>query len=232
MTAWLSTLLAFALTVSAVTLCALVLTPMLRNRVSARSLYLAWLAVLVCALIPIRPFSPRPAVTLSPAPVARAVEVPVFSPQQPDTPAAPASQLTAADFVPVYTGSTVSAPIAVQPARTLQWGAVLCMVYLAGTALMLLGSLAHHARYLRMLRRWRRPVSDRRILALYDALRDEMGIRRAIPIYLCQAADSPMITGIFRPCILLPENHLKKVRLRLLQTHHRSVHHKFRLLFH
>ena len=38
MTAWLSTLLAFALTVSAVTLCALVLTPMLRNRVSARSL--------------------------------------------------------------------------------------------------------------------------------------------------------------------------------------------------
>ena len=68
MTAWLSTLLAFALTVSAVTLCALVLTPMLRNRVSARSLYLAWLAVLVCALIPIRPFSPRPAVTLSPAP--------------------------------------------------------------------------------------------------------------------------------------------------------------------
>ena len=61
MTAWLSTLLAFALTVSAVTLCALVLTPMLRNRVSARSLYLAWLAVLVCALIPIRPFSPRPA---------------------------------------------------------------------------------------------------------------------------------------------------------------------------
>ena len=73
MTAWLSTLLAFALTVSAVTLCALVLTPMLRNRISARSLYLAWLAVLVCALIPIRPFSPRPAVTLSPAPVARAV---------------------------------------------------------------------------------------------------------------------------------------------------------------
>lgn len=54
MTAWLSTLLAFALTISAVTLCALVLTPMLRNRVSARSLYLAWLAVLVCALIPIR----------------------------------------------------------------------------------------------------------------------------------------------------------------------------------
>ena len=51
MTAWLSTLLAFALTVSAVTLCALVLTPMLRNRVSARSLYLAWLAVLVCALM-------------------------------------------------------------------------------------------------------------------------------------------------------------------------------------
>ena len=48
MTACLSTLLAFALTVSAVTLCALVLTPMLRNRVSARSLYLAWLAVLVC----------------------------------------------------------------------------------------------------------------------------------------------------------------------------------------
>ena len=219
MTAWLSTLLAFALTVSAVTLCALVLTPMLRNRVSARSLYLAWLAVLVCALIPIRPFSPRPAVTLSPAPVARAVEVPVFAPRQTDTPAAPVSQPAAADFVPIYTGSTVSASITVQPARTLHWGTVLCMVYLAGAALMLLGSLTHHARYLRMLRRWRKPVSDRRILALYDALRDEMGIRRAIPIYLCQAADSPMITGIFCPCILLPENHLNLSELRLVLRH-------------
>lgn len=219
MTAWLSTLLAFALTVSAVTLCALVLTPMLRNRVSARSLYLAWLAVLVCALIPIRPFSPRPAVTLSPAPVARAVEVPVFAPRQTDTPVTPVSQPAAADFVPVYTGSTVSASSAVQPARTLQWSTVLCMVYLTGAALMLLGSLAHHARYLRMLRRWRKPVSDRRILALYDALRDEMGIRRAIPIYLCQAVDSPMIAGIFRPCILLPENHLNLSELRLVLRH-------------
>lgn len=219
MTAWLSTLLAFALTVSAVTLCALVLTPMLRNRVSARSLYLAWLAVLVCALIPIRPFSPRPAVTLSPAPVARAVEVPVFAPRQTDTPVTPVSQPAAADFVPVYTGSTVSASSAVQPARTLQWSTVLCMVYLTGAALMLLGSLAHHARYLRMLRRWRKPISDRRILALYDALRDEMGVRRAIPIYLCQAVDSPMIAGIFRPCILLPENHLNLSELRLVLRH-------------
>lgn len=219
MTAWLSTLLAFALTVSAVTLCALVLTPMLRNRISARSLYLAWLAVLVCALIPIRPFSPRPAVTLSPAPVARAVEVPVFAPRQTDTPVAPVSQPAAAGFVPVYTGSTVSASSAVQPARTLQWSTVLCMVYLTGAALMLLGSLAHHARYLRMLRRWRKPISDRRILALYDALRDEMGIRRTIPIYLCQAVDSPMIAGIFRPCILLPENHLNLSELRLVLRH-------------
>lgn len=219
MTAWLSALLAFALTVSGVVACALALTPMLRSRISARSLYLAWLAVLLCALIPVRPFSPRPTVTLSPAPVARAAAEPVFAVRQPEISVPSVTQTIAAASTPANRIIASSASETMQPARSLQWGTVLCLLYLTGAALMLLSNLWRHMRYLRMLRRWRTPVSDRRMLALYDALRGEMGVRRAIPIYICQAADSPMITGVFRPCILLPDNRLSLSELRLVLRH-------------
>lgn len=227
MTLWLSTLLAFAATVSVVIICALLLTCMLRQRISARSLYLAWLAVLLCALIPFRPSAARPAVTLNAPAVLQAADAPVFARQTGQAARTPSIQTFSTQTQPSAGNQPEAAPSAAQAAGSpaasaaspLQWGTLLLLLYLAG-ALTLLGlHCIRHVRYMHLLRRWRQPVQDRRVLVLYDQLRQDMGVHRRIPLYICRAAGSPMIVGLVRPCILLPDDRLNLSELKLVLRH-------------
>lgn len=234
MTAWLSAGLSFAATVSVVIACALLLTCALRQRISARSLYLAWLVVLLCALIPFRLNTARPAVTLSTPVVLQAADTPVFSQQSVQDTGTPAMQTlftqTQDNLIVNHSDADDQPDAAIRTEQTadnaasytapqLQWGTVIVTLYAIG-ALSLLGvHCIRHMRYMRLLRRWRQPVADRRVLALYDEVRQDMGIRRSIPLFICRAAGSPMIVGIVHPCILLPDDRLSLSELQLVLRH-------------
>lgn len=227
MTNALQMLLSFALTASSVTLSALLLTYCLRSRISARSLYLTWCIVLLCALFPLRPVSAHPTLTLSAAPLERAAVTPVFSVSQPaptQTPlAAPeksvsVSALSAA--APSAAQSLSSAPLIAdnrQPSVSI--GSALLAVYLTGAAITLALQLLRHARYMHLIRRWRMPAQERRLLSVYEDVCSEMGLRRRPQLMLCRIVDSPLLTGLMHPVILLPDSTLNLQELRLILRH-------------
>lgn len=228
MTFALQTLMTFALTVSAVTALALLLTRLLRSRISACSLYAAWCVVLLCALIPLRPSFARPVVTLSAAPVAQAAETPVFRREVNAVPAAPA-QDQSSNTLPMgtYVAPAVSvsavwnhAPSHTSAARpALNIGTLALLTYALGAFITLALTLHRHIRYTRMVRRWRHPVVDRRVLAVYDMVCEDMNIRRRPALEMCSMVDSPLLLGLFRPVILLPDDTLSIRELRLILCH-------------
>ena len=74
-----------------------------------------------------------------------------------------------------------------------------------GAAGVLLWNVGCHLRFCRWLRRWGREAEETPLLARYRALGDQMGLRRLPRLVLCPSLPAPMLAGLLRPVILLPE---------------------------
>ena len=79
-------------------------------------------------------------------------------------------------------------------------------LWLLGAAAVLIWNLLSHLRFCRYLNRWAAPVRDADILALYNALGDQLGLDRRPRLLSCPGLAVPMLAGLFRPALLLPEN--------------------------
>lgn len=79
------------------------------------------------------------------------------------------------------------------------------------------------------------PVSDQRILAQYAEIHRRLGVQKIMPLYECAVIDSPMLIGLFHPCIYLPSGFLKEMVGKendiILILHHELVHFKRRDLW-
>jgi len=82
-------------------------------------------------------------------------------------------------------------------------GLILFGIWLAGIFAMLLSVIKSKAR-LNTLKKSALPLQNRDTLTLYDNCLNEMKIKRNIPIYSTAFLKSPIIVGLFRPCIYLP----------------------------
>ena len=72
--------------------------------------------------------------------------------------------------------------------------------------MVLIWNLLSHLRFCRYLNRWAAPVRDADILALYNALGNQLGLDRRPRLLSCPGLAVPMLAGLFRPALLLPEN--------------------------
>ncbi len=79
------------------------------------------------------------------------------------------------------------------------------------------------------------PVSNQRILAQYAEIHRRLGVQKIMPLYECAVIDSPMLIGLFHPCIYLPSGFLKEMVGKendiILILHHELVHFKRRDLW-
>ena len=82
---------------------------------------------------------------------------------------------------------------------------LLLILWLLGAAGVLLWNVGCHLRFCRWLRRWGREAEETPLLARYRALGDQMGLRRLPRLVLCPSLPAPMLAGLLRPVILLPE---------------------------
>lgn len=118
---------------------------------------------------------------------------------------------------PRPTGSTVSPAPAAAPAPTavarpsahpspgMTLFQLLALLWGAGAVGVLGWNLWRHGRFCRWARRWRKPVDDPALLETYRAIGAEMGLGRLPPLYLCTGLPAPMLVGLFRPILLLPD---------------------------
>lgn len=83
-------------------------------------------------------------------------------------------------------------------------------------------------------RRWSTPVTDRDILNCYHRIRCGMGIYDTIPLERCPLIQSPMLTGVMHPRILIPECALTTRQLEMIfrheLVHYRSRHQWYKLM--
>lgn len=217
---WLQMLLGCTLSMGAVTCLMVVLAPVISQRYSQRTVYALLTIVLLGFLIPWRPALPHPAVQISMPASEPARAVPYT--------AAPASLPamdveTEAPSKPVQTGVTTAdipqnaAQIAEAPAQKvdINWTQMIFLVWSAGTAVVLAKEGWRHHCFLRLVNRWAVPAP----IHAQELLAQIAHGHKTPRLFTCPAIDSPMVTGVFRPRLLLPESDASDEDLLMMFRH-------------
>ena len=82
---------------------------------------------------------------------------------------------------------------------------VLLAVWLTGAAALLAWNSWSHIRFLSYLRRWSAPVTDWDAVQAYNGLGDRLNLHHRPRLLVCQGLKVPMLAGLFRPAVLLPQ---------------------------
>ena len=210
MTAALKALAVGAAGMSVLTVIVLLLAPLLSVRYRQRTVYMLLIICLVGFLIPWRPVIPRAAVTVSvPAAVTRQLGLPVER---------TGTRVTAeTDTASMPSGEAETRTIqAVRP--VVRWSAVLFLLWAAGAVAVLAVGLGRYARFCRLLKRWR-GTPDAEAAALLAEETQASGIRRIPRLYTAPCVSGPLVAGLFRPAIYLPDGAMPEADRRLILRH-------------
>ena len=222
------------------------LKPLLDRRFTPRWRYWLWLVLAVALILSPLPLGglfpalPEPAVTVTApevrvpaptvsrpapeAPVTPAIPADPVKPEQPATPNVPA---TPEDPVtPVSPGiSGTHAPVTPDTThtggsegRTVELSALLTAAWLLGAAAFALWYAAGTALLGRRLRRWSVPVSAG-TAALCGALSGELGLARVPKVGVSRGLASPLVAGLWRPRLWLPDRAWEGRELELILRH-------------
>lgn len=209
--------------------------PLLEKRFRPQLRYAAWVIVALGLLLPFglaarplltvsAPASRSPIVVETPAPVSgerllEATTAPQPTGQEamemPQNGAAvqPTPRLTAQPVDPLYAGQKEEIHFQWPDAYTLGM-----LLWALGGAGMLAVQCIRHIRFFRRVRRWKEPPAqaEQRVLQEEAAALD---LRRPVPLFRCAAVPSPMVVGLFRPLMLMPDLPLSEEELRLILRH-------------
>lgn len=182
-----------SLTCSAVLVPLLVGKGWLRHHVRAKALYVVWLILALRLVIPVDLSLPEPAVT---------VEVPSYHVVLPiRTPTSNLPTVLPTEETPIETGQPV--PEATVMALTFPVNALLSTLWLFGA---LAAALVQGGGYLlarRRLLRDARPDLEAEERAGQTAA--SLGLKRTVPVRRSRQVRTPMLLGLIRPVLLLPE---------------------------
>ena len=96
---------------------------------------------------------------------------------------------------------------------------MLFALWLAGGLAVLGWNGLSHLRFRRWLARWGRPVESPELLRAYNALGDALGLNRRPRLAVCPGLEVPMLAGLFRPALLLPEGQVSGELLHYALLH-------------
>lgn len=102
-------------------------------------------------------------------------------------------------------GSSAAQAPAPSSGFSLSLSQVLIGVWLVGAAAVLLWALIAHVRFLLYLRRWASPVTNPATVQLFNQLGNHLHLDRLPRLMTCQGLRVPMLAGLVRPVLLLPE---------------------------
>lgn len=102
---------------------------------------------------------------------------------------------------------------------TLSLSQLSAALWLTGAGAMVLWAAFSHLRFLRYLRRWASPASDSRAVCVFQKLCSELGLVKRPSLLVCQGLKVPMLAGLLRPVLLLPQEPLTDDALRYSLLH-------------
>ena len=130
-----------------------------------------------------------------------------YTPTASARPQAPAAETGQGQTQPAVTPPAGTAADAAAPAEgfSLTLWQVLFVLWLAGGLAVLGWNGLSHLRFRRWLARWGRPVESPELLGTYRTLGDTLGLNRRPRLAVCPGLGAPMLAGLLRPVLLLPE---------------------------
>ena len=232
MEAFLQRLISASLSLSAVALPLLLCTPWLSRRYRQKALYLMTLILTLAFLfMPLRPHFTKAVITLpapsetvqQPSPALSANAKTLQTPSDLSTahyteehvqaqetllsPASAQKSYTHPAAVPLSLIVPEKAPVSLTASQILSAG------YLLTAGGMLLYHLVRHARFMRLVRRWQSKPLGGCYQVILDEEKARMDVKRTLTLHLCPAIPSPMLVGVKRPRILLPDETLDEQAL-------------------
>ncbi|WP_230190748.1 M56 family metallopeptidase [Paenibacillus sp. CECT 9249] len=185
-------LLESSITMSAIALLYIAITPWLAKKFSAKGRYYTWLVIIVGFIIPFR-LHPQAAV----------IRLDTLIPAMKTTNAA--------------LDQAVSHTAATSP--NFPWYMLAGGIWLAGAIVFLACHAIRHRRFLKMVRRWGAPVSDRETLGVLHEVQAKLGVTQQVRLRACPGISSPMLLGFVRPTVLLPSDSISIDGLSLILKH-------------
>ena len=201
-----------SLVISAIILALSLINVLCGKAFPAKLRYAIWLVVLFGLIVPLPPAISNGIITV-PLPVqaqyavANNTEIempPISTPIMPDS----AGRLSFGGLI---------SPIMI---CTLIWGLISLMFFT--------WHIRRYICFLRTIQRWGVTVKDENLLSVFRAVQAEMGLQQKnIGLKVCGLVSSSMLTGFWRPMIILPEKHFETDELELI-FRHELIHYKRR----
>lgn len=204
--------LSLSLSGSLLALLLLLCKPLYRNRLHRTWQYYVWMIVVVRLLLPFAPATNLIGTVLQSTqtpPAATAAEAIETAPdldvvvEIPDAPAAAGNATSA-----------TASPTLWEELRPNLW-----LLWLGVAALLLVRKITSYHSFTRFIRAGCKEIDDPDLLDTYFGVSEAMGIRRKLPIYHNELAVSPLMTGILRPAIVLPDITLTGTELEMVLRH-------------
>jgi Antirepressor regulating drug resistance, predicted signal transduction N-terminal membrane component len=204
-----------SLTISAVIVILLLLLPWIHKKYSYKWRYWVWLVLAVRLLIPFNLSLPKAPIKLVQPSYNVEFNIPVQN-------GAPGQMQSNTSGLQPAEDST-----AVRTVRTVTLSEMLPIVWVLGIALFLLYHISGYLLFRRSILHFSRPIEDRQIAEMWLEMKDKLKIRKDIEILLCKNIQSPMMTGFFKPVLLLPGLDFKSSELKII-LNHELIHYKRR----
>ncbi|MBO5454810.1 MAG: M56 family metallopeptidase [Clostridia bacterium] len=184
----------------------LVLKPFTSRKFPAKWQYLVWVTVLVTMIVPVYKLIPE-----------KQVEKMAFIAE--GGPAMPAITIFDEDAdtqtVTLTEETEKETKITFKEEKQVNVPDLLVVVWLGGVLIFSLSVLISYFNYITKMRR----NSSDFFNILFEEVKKELGIRRKIGLRISKDVKSPMLTGVFRPVIYLPEKELPPENLRMVLLH-------------
>ena len=132
-----------------------------------------------------------------------------------------ATPLAPGDSHSPSTPPTVPQPIpsAKNDGLTLSLSHIVLLIWCTGAVIILLWMIFSHLRFLRYLKRWGRPANGPELISLYNQLGNQLELDRRPRLLVCPGLQAPMLAGLFRPAVLLPDAPLDSRSLKYVLLH-------------
>lgn len=213
-------ILEITLGVSFVLIFLFLLSPVLNHRYIAKWRYWVWLILAVRLLVPVNLSSPT-----APVQIRMPEELSQFSPVT-----VPAGKIYPHAAGPSPLSANPLNPVVREDNKTNEDNEVtglklLSGLWATGMVLFLLWQFAAYGRFRRLVRRWSRPVTSSQAYDIIAQLNKELKISPAVQLKVCPPINSPLLTGIFRPLILLPHEEYSEADWFFILKHE-LIHHK------
>lgn len=224
--------IACSLSMSLIALAFILLNPILSKKYSAKCRYFAGLIILIGLIIPFRPQIGFSVINLSSPNTFQSVEKIYQSSNLSTNNVNLTKGISTATQTGVQGNQPSDLPDLFIFFSGLSFSSILIFLWALGVLISVLYRIISYHRFNKLIKRWSRPYKENRAIEIMRQLNTEMGIRRQIDILICPQLliSTPILKGLMKPVILIPDIELTDSELYLVLKHE-LVHFKHKDIY-